>query len=67
MILSDYECLDCKEVFEQLIDKDEKPKCPNCEGSDIQLLLNFGGYSVNGDNSCSTSSRGSGSFRGRKK
>jgi putative FmdB family regulatory protein len=38
MPLFEYECKKCLERFEALVTSNHKPKCPTCQGEDLQKL-----------------------------
>lgn len=67
MKMYDLVCRGCGEKDEMLLDAHELEmvRCKEC-GSDMDILPNFAGYSVKGNNSASVRPRSAGAFKGRK-
>lgn len=39
MPIFEYHCQDCGHQFEKLVNRNEQPKCPACQGSKLEQLL----------------------------
>lgn len=62
--LFDYRCRKCDNHFEAF--EEENSKCPKCESSELEKLITFAGYHINGSNGGSTRPRHSGAFKRKK-
>jgi len=48
MPIYEYQCHQCKHVFEALVDGDESVACPECRAAELERLLSVPAKPVNG-------------------
>jgi len=61
MPIYEFYCNKCEKNFEYLVIGSDKPKCPDCEGRDINRLLSKCGFVSKGQGGETTSSSASNS------